>query len=82
MNLQKRTNEAVAKDVNLLVELGWKRDETPPYENDLFYHKSGKTAIVFLTSSPEYLDRPMLKRFMFDENGDRINKEIVNPFSF
>ena len=77
MNLQKRTPEAIAQDVNLLVRLGWKRDQQPPYETDgIFFQKDGKTARISTSGIyKDYLDSPMLNENMFDSNGHFIEEE-------
>ena len=84
MNTQKRTPEAIAQDVNLLVRLGWKRDQTPPYhEGYLFFQKDGKTAIVTTeTVWKDYLDNPVFEQKMFDENGDYKYSDFINPLPF
>jgi hypothetical protein len=79
---QERTATAIAQDVNLLVGLGWKRDMTPPEEKDLFYQKNGKTAIVFVTSSPEFTDKAIFKRCDFDIDGNPVKKEVISLLPF
>ena len=82
MNIDKRTPEAIAQDINLLVSLGWVRDETPPYESGLFYQKDGKTAIVPKASrKKEHLDNPIFTADMFNFDGNYKYSD-VNPLPF
>ena len=79
-----RTASAIASDINLLVEMGYKRDATPPDQEDcIFYGKGKYTAIVFKTTNEEqFEDKGIFKRCDFDADGNPIPKEYASPLPF
>jgi len=79
-----RTASAIASDINLLVEMGYIRDVTPPDQEDcIFYGKGKYTAIVFKTTNDEkHEDKGIFKRCDFTAEGMPVKREFVAPLPF